>query len=144
MLWSQRDHRASCEPSKKAPALSTWVKKSPTIRAALLDWLTPLPTQPEHRQRGQSSTDAEERDRAWRMCLLAVMDQLHVRSLRGIGGRVWRYRRAAGDDDLPRPWPGYWSRLSDDEILDLWDALATTARKKRKGTVGAQRPETDL
>lgn len=68
----------------------------------------------------------------WRTYQRALFDQIAARSLRRIGGPVMRNRPALGDDELGLPWPGYWGRVSDADLMALYDTLVDANFRPRR------------
>ncbi|MBD8734924.1 hypothetical protein [Sphingomonas sp. CFBP 13706] len=62
----------------------------------------------------------EERDRVWRMYMMSVMREF---SRRSVSNMNIKWRRAAGDDDLPQEFLPFWRLISDDDLRTLHKTL---------------------
>lgn len=68
----------------------------------------------------------------WRTYQRALFAEIEARSLKRLGGPVMRNRHANTGDDIPVRWPGYWSRLSDAELMELYDTLIDANYRPRR------------
>jgi len=75
----------------------------------------------QHYKRDRDAADTgDDRKRVWRMYAKAVMDTYKERT---IGSPLYTWRSAADDDRLPIRFLGYWCRISDEDLQELWLTL---------------------